>query len=135
MNIYNLYWTIGSGETATGSNQEDVTINDTRRIIKKVLDTSGIIELTIKNAPEIGPQQLQLFHDSGRSVIMLGEDDGTEYGVRTYNKSSEKDSEANLTDPKEEILGDLWASSSICTDAKIVDAIFQEFFESGNVST
>ena len=34
MNIYNLYWTIGSGETATGSNQEDVTINDTRRIIK-----------------------------------------------------------------------------------------------------
>jgi len=134
MNTLHLHWTIGTGKSATAGNMINANLDDTCRVLQKVLCASGSAELSVENGPETGPHSLHLFHEGGRSVVMLGEDAGEKYAVRSYKQPSKND-EACATATMEKILGNYWISRSICTDTNIVFAIFHEFIETGDVST
>jgi hypothetical protein len=122
-----LSWTVGSGSDCCGGNKKTDSWNDIYLTLEKVLSHSGTVTLDIINAPEIGPQSLQVQSDGGFSVLFLGENSSEDYEVRTFN-GSPREAEQTF------ILGNIWNSNLICADSEVIVKIFHDFFELGDVS-
>ena len=122
-----------SDETSSGTKAE-ATLEGTLSNLKKTLNRSGSVSLAVIDGPEIGPQLLQVEIEGGKFLLALGEDDGDDYNVRNYVQT-EKELNASSTEPEKiKILGNYWDKHLICTDKEKVCAVFEEFFETGDVS-
>lgn len=127
MKNYSLSWVVGVGDQANGGNKKFPVWQDVDCYLDKVKRGKGSLTLSIVGGPDIGPQFLQVFSDEGKYVLSLGEDDGTDYVVRSYLNPELKNSEY-------EILGDIWNGELVCLDFSIVKEAFEEFFLIGDVS-
>ena len=122
-----------SGETSGGT-KEEATLEGTLSNLKKTLNKSGSVSLAVIDGPEVGPQLLQVETQGGKSLLTLGEDDGDDYIVRSYVQT-EKELVACASEPEKiKILGNYWDKHLICMDKEIVQAVFEAFFETGDVS-
>ncbi|MHC8304894.1 DUF6911 family protein [Pseudomonas sp. PB3P13] len=127
MKNYSLSWVVGVGDQANGGNKKFPVWQDVDCYLDKVKRGKGSLTLGIVGGPDTGPQFLQVFSDEGKYILSLGEDDGTDYVVRSYLNPELKNSEY-------EILGDIWSGELVCLDFSIVKEAFEEFFLIGNVS-
>jgi len=122
-----LSWVIGSGAGARGGNQKRPEWHHIESLLEKLQDRSGSLTLRIIDAPESGPQSLQVIADNGQYLLMLGEIVDDDYDVRSYtNDCSETE--------RIEILGDMWDPKQVCSDFGVVWQSFTQFFRDGNVS-
>jgi hypothetical protein len=114
-----------------GGNQDNPSWEDIQHRLEQAQRRSGAVTLNIEDAPEIGPEMLEVFCDRNGCVIMLGEivldEDGSDWNVRSFFN-------ADATPGMIDILGNNWDARTICHDFSIVVAAFREFFEMGDVS-
>lgn len=127
MKNYSLSWVVGVGDQANGGNKKFPVWQDVDCYLDKIKRGKGSLTLSIVGGSDTGPQFLQVFSDEGKYVLSLGEDDGTDYVVRSYLNPELKNSEY-------EILGDIWSGELVCLDFSIVKEAFEEFFLIGDVS-
>lgn len=127
MKNYSLSWVVGVGDQANGGNKKFPVWQDVDCYLDKIKRGKGSLTLSIVGGSDTGPQFLQVFSDEGKYVLSLGEDDGTDYVVRSYFNPELKNSEY-------EILGDIWSGELVCLDFSIVREAFEEFFLIGDVS-
>ena len=127
MKNYSLSWVVGVGDQANGGNKKFPVWQDVDCYLDKIKRGKGSLTLSIVGGSDTGPQFLQVFSDEGKYVLSLGEDDGTDYVVRSYFNPELKNSEY-------EILGDIWSGELVCLDFSIVKEAFEEFFLIGDVS-
>jgi hypothetical protein len=124
---FSLSWSGGK----PGGNQDNPSWELIQQRLEQAWQRSGTVTLCIQNAPEIGPEMLQVFCDRNGCVMLLGEivldEDGSDWNVRSF-------SNADATPGMIDILGNNWDARTICHDFSIVLAAFREFFEMGDVS-
>ena len=121
---FKLSWTRGG----SAGNTDGPSWHDVERELLSTLWSSGSFQLDVLDASDIGPVCLQVFADGGRFVLMLGENTADDYDVRTpYDPNRNK----RMVD----ILGDEWDNRTLTQDRSLVQAVFREFFDTGNVST
>lgn len=100
----------------------------TENVIKKVSGAGkGVVVLTCKPTPEIGPEKLELYVDAGHFLLMLGvnEEDG-DYRVRTLT-------DEKLPNELMVILGEKYPARAVTRDIDLVCAAFNEFARFGDV--
>ena len=100
---------------------------DIERRLETANAETGSITLRIYNAGDIGPQELQVWCDSGDFLLWLGELTDDDHIVRTFDNVAPKP-DSSLP------MGDLWHSRSVCSDLSVVKRALREFFETGDVS-
>ncbi|POD78639.1 hypothetical protein BKM17_07610 [Pseudomonas syringae group genomosp. 3] len=127
MRKYSLSWVIGVGDQVNGGNKKLPAWQDVDYYLDKIKIGKGSLTLSIVGGSDTGPQLLQVFSDEGGYVLSLGEDDGTDYVVRSYLNPELKSSEY-------EILGNIWSGELVCLNFSIVKEAFEEFFLTGDVS-
>jgi hypothetical protein len=128
MSDITLSWMIGYGENACGGNKWNATWEDILESLNGVInEKTGSVTLDLIDAPEIGPQNLQVQAEKGYFMLFLGEIEDDDHEVRTYTN--------NTVDVQQIcILGNFWSSRSLCTDPNVVIKVFHEFFITGDVS-
>lgn len=122
-----LTWTFGSGADARGGTQKSPEWHHIESLLERLRDRSGSVTLSIIDAPESGPQLLQVFADNGQYLISLGEIVDGDYDVRSYSNDSSRIERI-------EILGNLWDGKLVCSDFSVVQQVFTQFFRDGDVS-
>ena len=96
--------------------------------IKKVSNVGrGVVVLASTPIPEIGPEKLELYVDSGNFLLMLGvnEEDG-DYSVRTLTNE-------NMSNELMVIMGEKYPARSVTRNIDIAFAVFKEFSKLGDV--
>ncbi|WP_372240625.1 hypothetical protein [Pseudomonas sp. R4-34-07] len=105
------------------------TMEDVKFILNKYSKFDGVASLSISLGPEYGPYEINLYADSGNYLLMLNQYlDNGEHAVRTLSNTSAGTSPV-------EILGDYYPANFITRDIDIVISCFQEFLNSGDVSS
>lgn len=122
-----LSWHVGIANKMQGGRKKGPNWNDIEKVLLEAWNTTGTVTIDIVSGRDIGPQRLQVQTENRMAIITLGVDNGEDYIVRSY--SSSKSSLENV-----EILGNLWAETSICSNYDDVIRSFKEFFENGDVS-
>jgi SOS-response transcriptional repressor LexA len=103
--------------------------------ILKRLRTAKSGWLTLTSVPQqpIGPLELQVIMERQHYYLMLGElieaNGSIEHNVRTYS-SPEVQSKTRV-----EIHGYEWPTQMVCRDPNVIEEIFLEFFQTGDVSS
>ena len=120
---FNLSWT----RAGTSGNTDSPAWNDVQRELTEAMRSSGTTQLTVINAPEIGPDLLQVFCESQRFVIMLGENTINDHEVRTPY-------DADRSPRNVSILGNEWDNRTVSDDESFVLSVFLQFFETFNVA-
>lgn len=122
-----LSWAIGTGQECRGGKRRDPQWTDVENHLKEVEPGIGSVSLDVIDGPDVAPLNLQVIAENGKFLLMLGEDDGQEYKVRTFNNS--------LAEPGIVVIhGDSWDSRSVFEDFAVVYQAFREFYDSGDVS-
>lgn len=101
----------------------------TENVIKKVSSAGrGVVVLTCKPTPEIGPEKLELYVDAGIFLLMLGvnEEDG-DYSVRTLANE-------NMSNELVVVMGEKYPARAVTYDINLACAAFNEFARIGDVS-
>jgi hypothetical protein len=124
---FSVSYTIGVGERCRGGNQKGATWIIFVSLLGEIQIHGGSVTLEIEGGPKIGPQTLQVQAHQGKYLLMLGENHGEDYNVRSFNNLHAASGQTAL-------LGNMWSSSMICFDFAIVCRAFDEFFYTGNVS-
>lgn len=100
----------------------------TENVIKKVSSAGrGVVVLTCKPTPEIGPEKLELYVDAGNFLLMLGvnEEDG-DYSVRTLTNQ-------NMPNQLMVVMGEEYPARAVTRDIDLACAAFNEFARIGDV--
>lgn len=126
MIAFSLSWVFGFGLQAKGGRKKLPSWEEIFSCLKEVKGCKGSVTLDLLTDTDIGPQSLQVLSDNCKYVISLGEDNGTEYFVRSYTNIS-------LAGIELEVLGDVWDGVLVCTDFNDVEKIFKQFFLAGDV--
>jgi hypothetical protein len=92
-----------------------------------VKNESGSVELSIVDPPEIGPESVQVFAETGNFLLTLFELTEDDSHVRSFTNP-------DIESRQVEIGGNLWDSRMITKDFAIVRRAFREFFDTGDVS-
>ena len=119
---FQLSWT----HATDGGNTPDPKWHDVERKLSSALSSSGTVQLDVVDPPEIGPVLLQLSSESGRFLIMLGENTDDDYDVRTPYDAARGDEMVT-------ILGNEWDNRTITNDRSFVVSSFRHFFDVGTV--
>ena len=104
--MFSFSWVIGCGGSAQGGNTKDVQIENVLETVELIFSRAGSVTLDVIDGEEIGPQCLQVQTESGKSVILLGENTSDDYVVRSFNGKL-------VNDGMVSILGNEWDSKSI----------------------
>lgn len=97
--------------------------------LNKLKSESGSIQISVVEAPDIGPESLSVRADSGHYLVtMLDNINEDEEEVRSLFFQEKKGL------PQIAILGDYWDPQIVTDDLDLVIRIFKEFYETGNVS-
>jgi hypothetical protein len=114
--------------------QLPVVLNPSNSIIESVIKkvsraNKGIVVLRCKPIPEIGPEKLEMYVDTGNFLLILGvnETDG-DYSVRTLTDES-------MPNDLMVILGEKYPARAITRNIDLACTAFNEFAHSGNVSS
>jgi len=124
-NRFTLSWTVG--DPTEGGNQRDPGWSDVARMLERLKDLAGTLTLEVIDGQEMEAQSLQLRADHGHYLVTLGADIGKEYEIRS---SCDPDAAPSLVS----ILGDLWDSRMVISEFDVVISVFEEFFNTGDVS-
>ncbi|WP_225086667.1 hypothetical protein U1R68_19285 [Pectobacterium colocasium] len=103
--------------------------SDVLDFLNVLKDSRGSVNISIINAPDVGPERLSAEAENGFYLVTLLEYDESGGDVRSIwdNTSSSEDSII--------ILGNYWPKRQLTKDFDLVVRIFKEFFDTGNVST
>ncbi|WP_288407101.1 hypothetical protein [uncultured Herbaspirillum sp.] len=89
----------------------------------------GVLVMRRKPPPEFGPYELEVRIDSGNFLLMLNvNDEDGEHSVRTMTNE-------NMPNDLMFVLGEKYPARAVTRDIGFVCAAFNEFAETGNVST
>ena len=127
MNKYTMSWVIGFGPSSQGGSLKAPTWVAIKEKLAEMSVRSGSVTLNLVEAPEIGPQSLEVLGEGGYYILTLGEDTGDDYVVRTFSNSVTSDGDIS-------VLGNRWSRRLACTDLSLVVSIFEEFLSNGDVS-
>jgi hypothetical protein len=96
--------------------------------IKKVSSVGkGVVILKRKSAPEIGPEKLELYVDTGKFFLMLGvNEENGDYSVRTLTNES-------LPNELIVIIGEKYPARAVTHSIDLAYASFNEFSNRGDV--
>lgn len=100
----------------------------TKDVIKMVSSAGrGVVVLTCKPTPEVGPEKLELYVDAGNFLLMLGvnEEDG-DYSVRTLV-------DENMQNELMVVMGEKYPARAVTRDIDLACAAFSEFARVGDV--
>lgn len=114
--------------------QLPVTLNPSNLTIENAIRNvssagKGVVVLRHQQASDSGPYELEMYVDAGNFLLMLNVLD--EHGDQTVKTLTNKDVASDLI----VILGEKYPAKAATRDVEIVCAIFNEFAQSGNVST
>jgi hypothetical protein len=119
---FSLSWIIND----KGGNTRSVDFSTIAYYLELLKNSSGSITLD-RLDNDIGAISLQVLSDKKQYLLTLGEDDGSEYIVRSYSNKLAGD---GMVD----ILGDEWNAKSLLQDYSIVTEAFKSFYITGDVS-
>ncbi|CFB66624.1 DUF6911 family protein [Yersinia enterocolitica] len=103
--------------------------DDLLQVLELFRDNVGVLGMKNNACDDIGPEELSLYTESGRYMLLLGENDcDGEYNVRTLH---------NLNSPGglQLMHGEPYGASTIVDDFDPVITAFREYLAAGNVST
>lgn len=126
-NKFKLSWNIIANNKNDSGNLRDPSWSDISKCLAKLEKSNGVLSLYLLNAPDIGPQFLQVRKTAENSIIAMEECDDDGSFVRSYSDKSSPEGSI-------EILGDIWPLCEVCTDFNIVIRAFKDFFDTGNTS-
>lgn len=117
-----LTWT----SRGVGGHSQEFSWPDVLMHLENAWRKSGSVGLEILDAPDLGPQELQVQIEPGYAMLMLGFLTEDDHEVRTYANGS--------GEGEVEILGNLWPRNAICRDFDVVVDCFRQFHERGDVA-
>ena len=120
---FQLSWGIGGGG---GHGAVDAWETVEARLRESAFH-NGDVTLDLIVADDEFSRSLQVQTSAGRSNLMFGVEDESDYNVRTFGGGA-------VSEQQVEIGGYLWDSRSICDDFNFVIACFREFFETRDIS-
>ena len=132
--IMSLVTTLGgySIDAAGVRHQLPVILNPSNLITEKSIERvscagRGVVVLKNTPSPEIGPEKLELYVDSGNFLLMLGvNDEDGDYCVRTITNET-------MSNDLIAIMGEKYPATAVTRDIDLVRAAFSEFAQSGDV--
>ena len=128
MSIFNLSWSLSIHFPGKGGNFDNPDWTAISEKLHLVLQSIGSVGL--ENEDENGrTRSLSVQAENAMYFITFGVETDSDWVVRTY-KNPDVKSPGEMVD----ILGDRWNTQVICHDDEIVMAIFEEFFNTGDVS-
>lgn len=110
------------------SDATDPSWAEVAKELRRTLSLCGTISLNVVDAGESGPVALEVYSDGGRFLVMLGEHANGDYDVRTLYDGDRGQGMVS-------IVGNEWDNRIVTSDRALVEAVFHEFFHTGNVST
>jgi hypothetical protein len=119
---FSLSWIINDD----GGNTHLVDLSTIGYYLKLLKNNSGSITLD-RLDNEIGAISLQVLSDKNQYLLTLGEDNGSEYIVRSYFNKLAK---GEMID----ILGDNWDARHLTHNYDVVINAFKSFYITGDVS-
>lgn len=128
MNILNLAWTISLSFPPVGGNIKYPDLATIREKLHTSLHSSGTITLEAEDENERS-RSLQVRAENGMYFITLGVETENDWIVRSYKNPDVKPPGEMIY-----ILGDRWNTQAICHNDEVVMAVFEEFFNTGDVS-
>ena len=128
MNIFNLSWSISANFPGQGGNIDNPNWETIEEKLQIVLQSAGSVGLETED--ENGrTRSLDVRAENGKYFITLGVETENDWVVRAYKNPDVKPPGEMIY-----ILGDRWNTQGICHDKATVMAVFQEFFNTGDVS-
>ncbi len=128
MSAFELSWYIKIDKQRNCGVKPQATLADSLPQIKTALDHSGVVSISLVDCPHLGPQRLRLRTENGSSVITLGEVSARKERVRGYSWGGvEAANDSTAQKPPAD-------KTIVCAGADKVYEIFEEFFETGDVS-
>jgi hypothetical protein len=129
MSIFNLSWSISIDFPGQGGNIDSPDWTVIRQKLSLVLKSIGSVGL--ENEDESGrTRSLTVQAENAMYFITFGIETENDWVVRTYKNSDVKPPGEMVN-----ILGDRWNTQVICNDDALVMTVFNEFFNTGDVST
>jgi hypothetical protein len=126
----NVSWCNFDG-THTGGNKDQPTWSDIDYHLQSVKANPGAVTLSTPG----DLKSLQVFSDGEYYLLLLGELTEEDWEVRSYNSEyPEPDRDVHAEPSQIEILGDRWNTGMCCKDFRIVEMVFRELFNTGDVS-
>jgi hypothetical protein len=104
------------------------SIADIHKLLNAVKNADGVIKISNSNKPDIGVQDITLYTENQRYLIMLNEiDEEGEHQVRTLTNT-------DCPNGLESFHGEPFPAHAITRDFQTVVSIFEEFAVKGDVS-
>ncbi len=128
MTYLNLSWAVATRFPPQGGNVDNPNLTTIMEKLHASLYSSGTVTLEMEDENERS-KSLQVRAENGMYFLSLGIETETDWIVRTYKNPDIKPPGDML-----DILGDRWNTQAICRDSEIVMAVFEEFFNTGDVS-
>jgi len=127
---YQLSWAVdgvGFADVQPRGLLSDPSWSDVLRILNFARGGRGTVQLSLLDPPEVGPQELQLILQGHRGILMLGVLTENDHFVRTLWNPDTPAGSAELGAYN-------WDQRTVCSDTRIFEEVFLEFFQSGDVS-
>ncbi|MDH0749411.1 hypothetical protein N5D61_24100 [Pseudomonas sp. GD03842] len=122
-----ISWTLSSGGNTTGGHNDVEGWDEVLCRLESMKLHAGSMCLEWMDAPETGPYSMDLIADDGRYLITLLEATRDDSEVRSFTNPA---AVAEMVC----MLGDLWDARYLTSDFGLVRNLFNEFFETGDVS-
>lgn len=126
MNIFNVSWSISTDFPGRGGNMDNPDWATIEEKLQIILQSAGTVTLEAEDENERS-RSLQIRAENDMYFMTFGVETEDDWVVRTYKNPEAEPQRVS-------ILGDVWNAQAICHDKAIVMAIFQEFFNTGDVS-
>ena len=110
-----------------GGNQNVADWVTIERLLEGIRYGSGSVNLHRMDAPDVGPQKLQVQSEYSQYMLTLGENTVDDYEVRTYDNGQGMNGLVGFG-------GEPFPACSVFSDFHIVLRAFREFFDTGDVS-
>ncbi len=103
--------------------------SDVLNFLNVLKESSGSVNISIINTQDIGPERLSVEAENGFYLVTLLEYDESGGDVRSIWDKTSSSGEHVI------IRGNYWPKRQLTKDFDLVVRIFEEFFNTGNVST
>lgn len=103
--------------------------SDVLNFLNVLKESSGSVNISIINTQDIGPERLSVEAENGFYLVTLLEYDESGGDVRSIWDKTSSSGEHVI------IRGNYWPKRQLTKDFDLVVKIFEEFFNTGNVST
>lgn len=122
-----LSWSARVNGVSSGGSKDLENWAELTSCLNTLQRNAGTLRLVLNDGPVPGPVSMHFETEHKKFLVTLLDDTGEDIDVREYDNPNAR---ADMVD----ILGDSWDARQLTDDFNLVLMLFQEFFETGNVS-